>query len=381
MNAVNPIDELKEAKRLQQALRKNPNDITSLLKIAAKLKNQELKRKMLNRVLTLDPVNRAARDMLLEMDRAEMNGEVSQSSHASISTIPNTAATGSLEEPQEKLLVLSYSIVHQTIIFALMAISFVLCLTALDNPEALLVFGIFFLLLIIPLWFVSAVVEASRTGIRISRLFGLSRQEIAWGEIVTIHPNRMGQGLKLSTAEGRSVNISSQLHGYPALVEILSRIRPDLFNLTGNSSNQATASGTRPKTFQKGFFSKYGSLSPLVLGFLIFMGSVSAAQIVPAVLSVIILFVAWKMVAPAPYMVELKENQLQTQSFLKKQQLTAQQIRNINIISLRTVRGVRKNFIQIESCEGRMFRLSGFPEGNEIMYGFLKNWWNAYQEK
>jgi len=30
----------------------------------------------------------------------------------------------------------------------------------------------------------------------------------------------MGQGLKLSSEEGSSLKISSQLHGYPALVEI-----------------------------------------------------------------------------------------------------------------------------------------------------------------
>src|ERR1051325_8390129 len=84
MNAVNPIDELREAKRLQQALRKNPNDIASLLKLAVRLKDQELKRKILNRALRLDPVNQAAREMLLKMDRDELSGGVSQSRHASI---------------------------------------------------------------------------------------------------------------------------------------------------------------------------------------------------------------------------------------------------------------------------------------------------------
>src|ERR1043165_10012372 len=102
MNAVNPTDELKEAKRLQQALRKNPNDIASLLKLAVKLKDQELKRKILNRVLRLDPVNQAARDMLLKMDRAELSGGVSPSRHASISTISNSPAIGSREHPSKK---------------------------------------------------------------------------------------------------------------------------------------------------------------------------------------------------------------------------------------------------------------------------------------
>ena len=251
-----------------------------------------------------------------------------------------------------------------------MAVTLAFCLAALRDPNALPVFGSFFLFLIIPLWCVSAVVKVGHSGFMISRLFGISKQEVAWADIVTIKSIKIGQGMRLSDREGKFVTISGQLHGYPALVEILQKIRPDLFS---------TDKGT--KAFQKSFGPKYGSLAPLCLGFLIFVGSVSSGQFLPAIMSVFIVFLGWRMGVSAPYMIKVERNRLQTRSFLKSQQLNAQQIRDINIISLRTVRGVRKNFIQIESCEGRLFRLSGFPEGNEIMYGFLKNWWKAYQGK
>jgi hypothetical protein len=371
MNAVDPTYELEEVKHIQQALNKNPKDLDALLKLASKVKKLDLKRKVLNRILTLDPVNKPAREMLLEMDRAEMNGGYAQPIPTSISTVQNSTSTtiGSSKEPSKKLLVLRYPFFPlQLFVLGLMAITFAFCLAAIRDPEVLAVFGIFFLFLIIPLWFISAVVEVSRSGIRVCRLFGIFKQEVTWADIISMRSNTMGIGIKLSTKESKSVRISSQLRGYPTLVEILQKLRPDLFSITNDK-------GT--KTFQKTFFSKYGYLTPLILFFLIFIGSVSAAQIFPALISVTALFFLWKRILSAPYRVKLEGNSLQTRSFLKQQQLTAQQIKSIHMITLRTIRGVAETFVQIESLDGTMFRLSRFPEGNEIMYGFLRNWWSA----
>src|SRR5512143_250947 len=60
---------------LKQALAANPNDIDAWLVVAAVVEQPERKRQCLNRVLSLDPTNRIARDELLEMDRAAMGGQ------------------------------------------------------------------------------------------------------------------------------------------------------------------------------------------------------------------------------------------------------------------------------------------------------------------
>jgi len=152
-----------------------------------------------------------------------------------------------------------------------------------------------------------------------------------------------------------------------------------LFSLAGNSSLEDASSRTGAKAFQKSFPVKYGALFLLIPASLLFLGAVFTALFLPAILIGIFLFFFWRMTLFAPYMISVEENRLFTQSFLKKQNLTAQQIKNIRLISLRNRHGVAKNFIQIEPLEGKAFRLSKFPEGNEMMYGFLKNWWGAYQ--
>ncbi len=59
---------------LKQALAADPNDIDAWLVVAAVVEQPERKRQCLNRVLSLDPTNRIAREELLEMDRAAMGG-------------------------------------------------------------------------------------------------------------------------------------------------------------------------------------------------------------------------------------------------------------------------------------------------------------------
>src|SRR5215218_3084852 len=79
MSIAASTNQVKDVLRLKQTLKNNPKDIEALLKLASllgQLKEPDLegRRTILNRVLSLDPVNKAARDMLLEMDRAEMGG-------------------------------------------------------------------------------------------------------------------------------------------------------------------------------------------------------------------------------------------------------------------------------------------------------------------
>ena len=106
MEAEDPTEYYNEAKRLEKALRDNPKDIDAQLKTASMLDDPELKRKLLNCTLSLDPTNKTAREMLLEMDRAEMHAGFSQQSPQTTS-----ASIPSEKKQSEKLLVSRYSLI------------------------------------------------------------------------------------------------------------------------------------------------------------------------------------------------------------------------------------------------------------------------------
>ncbi|MGZ9166116.1 MAG: hypothetical protein ACXW4U_13160, partial [Anaerolineales bacterium] len=277
------------------------------------------------------------------------------------------ASTPSLSDQLEKPLISRYSIIHQILIYPFVLFSILLMFQALGEWDVFIVFAGFFLLLLIPVWFVSAVARVSSSGVKLSRLFGIYRREIEWSEIDSIKPAIMGVGMKLTTTEGGSVTISSQMHGYSTIVEILRRMRPDLFDTAG------------VKIFRKGFFAKYGLFFFLIAATPLALGAVLAPPFLPGIVLAVLIFFFWRSALHAVHLAKVEENRLSIQSFRKNQELTGQQIKNISMMSLRNRRGVAKNFICVELHEGDEYRLSGFPEGNEIMYGFLRNWWDAYQ--
>ncbi len=369
MNAVNLINELNDVKRLRQALKRNPNDIDSQLKLVAKVKDPELKRKVLNRVLTLEPINQTARDMLLELDRAEMGGGYFPSIPSAVSMPLNSSpeAIGSLEQAQQKVLVLRYSISHQLLFYAVLAFSIQLLFMSVGEWDVFGAFAVFFLLLLIPLWFVSAVLEVSSLGLHLSRLFGFFRREMKWTEIQRIEPGPMGVGMRLTAIDGRSLMISSQLHGYSSLVEILHNARPDLFKVTAG------------RIFQKSLLAKYGLFFFLVPATPLAMGGIIVPPFLPGILITVVVFYLWRSLLQAVYMIRMDENKLSTRSFIKSREFSVQQIASIDIVTVYNRRGVAKSSVQIELKDESQLTLSGFPEGNELLYGFLKNWWEGYQ--
>jgi hypothetical protein len=371
MNAVNPLTQLIAAKRMQQTLRKNANDIGALVTLAAFLKDDpELKRKTLNRILSLDPVNKPARDMLLEMDRAEIIGGSTQSILAvPILQAPIPAPGHSLSDPLEKPLVFRYSIIPRVLMYPVMVLSVFALFLAIQmgEVEGLVCFGIPSLMLLFPVWFVSAVVVVDNSSLKLTRLYGVYRREIEWNDIESIQPYDMGAGMRLTSREGKSVTFSSQMTRYPAIVEMLSKVRPDLFNAAG------------VKIFRKSFFWKYWWFFFLIPATVMFMGSIFVPPFLHSILLGWVLFLVWKTTLHAVHAVQVQDNRLSAKSFRKNVEFTAQQIRNINVVTTRNLKGVPKKWVQIELNEGDDLMLSGFPEGIEVMYGFLTNWWNAYK--
>jgi len=103
MNAPNSPEERKEAKRRQQELRRIQKEIHSLLRAAARQKDWEVKRRILNHILLLDSTNSPARDMLLELDQAELHRYKSMGRpypKGTTSTLA-PASLDALQDPQE----------------------------------------------------------------------------------------------------------------------------------------------------------------------------------------------------------------------------------------------------------------------------------------
>ncbi len=388
MNAVDSINKLNSAKQVQQILRKDPDNIAALLELATlagtlKEPDDERKRTILNRVLSLDPINKAAREMLLEMDRAEMGGVHVQTMTPIIPIERSHPPTSirSQNDPLEKPLVFRYSIWLQFLLYLLIAFTGYVSWQILQtgNAEVLLVIGAFLLFLIIPLWFISAVVEVSGSGIRFSRLFGIAHLEFSWDEMKEFRPNALGQGIKILTKEGQLAEISAQISGYSAIVEILQHKRPDLFSMTEASSPESVGSAIKSKTFQKNSLAKYGPLFLVILSSLLLVGTLVTAQCFVAIPIAIILFLLWKFTLHTPHLLKIEENRLSTKSFRKKQDLTAGQIKAIKMVSTYNRWRIARNHVRIELLDGDSFWLAGFLGGDEMMYGFLKNWWDAYQ--
>jgi hypothetical protein len=185
--------------------------------------DRDKKRRLLRHILFLEPGHPEACQMLLEMDRAAIGGDPSRLSLALILQDP---WLGNLPEAP---LTLRYSIVHQLLAYLFMACTVLAGLSMVREMARLIIPGAF---LIIPLWFVSAVIEIGDSGLNVSRLFGIVRSEIGWRDIREVRPSVLGQGLIIIPRAGKTAEISARVHGYPFLIDILRQKRPDLFPAT-----------------------------------------------------------------------------------------------------------------------------------------------------
>jgi hypothetical protein len=134
-------------------------------------------------------------------------------------------------------------------------------------------------------------------------------------------------------------------------------------------------------TFQKSFFAKYAPLFLLILSSLIFLGLVFTLQCLVAILAVLILFLMWRFTLHTPYLLRIDGDRLLTQSFRKKRDLRAREIKDISMGATYHYKrpSHRRRYIHMELLDGTCFHLAGFAGGDEMVFGALKNWWSAHQ--
>jgi hypothetical protein len=392
-DAASHGDKSKALDLLKEALSSNPNDIDALLAFASLVDEPTRKRQIVNRVLSLDAVNRPARDMLLEMDRAELN-----SYRAPLASTPVPASAqpaAPLPKPGAKPQVFRYSTAWLVVLYLFTTMFCCLGLFSASQSvsSAIPTLGLAFLFGISALS-VSSKVEVTEAGIRSSSWLGGS--EIKWNEIARLNSNSWKRSLELISDQGRTVRVSTQVKGYGAIVELLRQKRPDLFGQGSSGAATPDSSGgpaqlspsgavvfTETRTFQKGFLKQYGLLFVLVPLFLLFiwMSFASAdsrlAFLVTAGVCALLMLIPFFQVAG----LKVEPNQLTIQSFFEEKVLSASQVREIKMQSVRGRYGRVTNFVNIIPVEGKKYALVGFAEGEELLYGFLMNWWSAYQRR
>ena len=179
------------------------------------------------------------------------------------------------------------------------------------------------------------------------------------------------------------------------MVEILRQKRPDLFGTPQASPVQGyerlqpttrldSPAFTGSKTFKKSFIKQYGFLFALIPMCLLLAGLGLAASAETRIAFLVSAgFCALLMLIPFFQVSEVKvePNKLTVQTFFEEKEFSAHQIKEIKMQSVRGRYGRVTNFVNILPVEGKNYPLSGFSEGEEMLYGFLMNWWNRYQNR
>ena len=411
LDAAKRGDQSQAIDLLKQELSTNPNDIDALLAFASIIEEPTKKRQVLNRVLSLEATNKIAREAMLQLDRAELNSYRSQPISAPVSkpqtqaTAPaasSSSSTTNVAKSADKPMVFRYSTGWLAVLYVFTTI---FCCTGLllatqdlgDSFPSLMLALLFGLSALS----VSSKVEVKETGIRTSSL--LRNAEIKWNEIASIKPNAMQKKLELISNTGNSVKVSTQVKGYAAIVELLRQKRPDLFAGTATaplqqivfatSLEQSPSLSSNPsvpasivsenKTFQKSFLRVYGLLFLLVplLFLFVWLAFASAeartASLVTAVFCILLMLIPFLQVSS----VKAEPNKLTIETFFEQKELHARQIKEIKMQAVRGRYGRVTNFVHIVPAEGKKYPLSGFSEGEEIIYGYLMNWWNTYKDR
>ncbi len=446
IEAANQGDKNKAMSFLKEVLSANPNDVDAWLVLAAVVDEPKRKRQCLNRVLALDPVNKLAREELLEMDRAEMGGTPPfvpeyvpafepespprsgpsmslESNRPEVQPTPTQPARVSLpgwaeEKPEgkpqgkpqpkpsskphaEKSQVFKYSTFTRIFIYIIAVVFSCSFLLALQDASLLLIPCGGYLLILPAVWIVSKQVEVGEKGIRVSQLFGLVGSDIRWDEIAHIQSKQ--NDLALSAKKGNTVKVTKQVVGYPAIIEILRQKRPDLFGMTQSPPIQnngfSSDSGTSPslgydipsavpsfagtRTFKKSFFKQFGIVFIVVpLCLLALWTTYSEPQyrlgaILTALFCLVVIVLPFFQVGE----VKVGPNKISIESFFEQKEFSAKEIREIRMQSVRGRYGRVTNFVNIVTAKGKNYPVQGFSDGDEIIYGILHQWWEAYRNR
>lgn len=419
--ALKQGDKNKATEYLKQAIAANQQDVDAWL-VLSTLMDPERKRQCLNRVLTLEPTNKIAREEMLKLDRAAMGNapyaqpsRPAQEQRVQVSALqekpvqsrqpvsglqtdfrretpdiqPRPMSTSIASQRRiNKPLVFRYPILILLATYSFAMLFFFANIVAIQEPSMFLLLCGLSLAALASIWVVSAKIEINEEGISSSRMFGMVWAQVKWDEIKSA--KSAAQGLSLITQNGSSVKIISQVSGYPSVVKILRERRPDLFDITpsvrAGSENegfiQSASAFAGKKVFTKGFLGRFGSYILTLPFFLVCIWAMFAERenMIAASIGAVMGF--FMILSPLFDVFELTVtgNKIKFVSMFDEKELAAGSIREVKMKTVRS-RSVVHHFPALVTDKGKEYTLKGFSEGSEMLYGFLLNWWNAHQNQ
>ena len=435
IEAANHGDKNKAMAFLKQALAANPKDTEALLALAGLVDDPDHKRHVLNRLLTVDPVNLLARDELLKLDRQAMGTFLTETNAVALrqtaakpsttsSSLPksptqNPAAGKSITQPvnvknsftrwnwveesptvkpQVAVEIDSHAIIEKPVVFKYpllwrllmyFIVAFFGCVGLLVASQnilnSLLLLGLAALTGVIAMA-LSPDVEVSEAGLRSSGMF--SSAEIGWDDIAGLKSVPLKRRLELSKKNGEVVNVSTQVSGYPRIVEIIRQRRPDLFggipargSLRASSPSHSSENETR--TFSKGLLKQYGISFILIpfSFFAIWIALTEPQQRTGALIAAVICGILMVLPLFQVSSIKVEPDKLTIETLFEEKGLRAREIKEIKLQSVRGRYGRVTHFVNIILITGQKYPVHGFPEGDEIIYGTLLSWWDTYRDE
>jgi hypothetical protein len=149
------------------------------------------------------------------------------------------------------------------------------------------------------------------------------------------------------------------------------------------SANPSVSPSDSARTFKKSYLKQYGmlfALVPLAL-LLIWLALASpqarTASLISVVVCILLCIIPFVQVSS----ITIESNRLKIETFLEEKVVSAGQIKEIKMKAVRGRYGRVTNFVNIVLTEGKNYPLNGFVDGDEFIYGFLTNWWEANRSK
>ncbi len=145
------------------------------------------------------------------------------------------------------------------------------------------------------------------------------------------------------------------------------------------SSNPSGSAPSDARTFKKSYVKQYGILFVLVpFAFLLVWLALSSPQartvsLISAVVCILFCIIPFVQVGS----ITVESNKLKIETFLEEKVVSAREIKEIKMKAVRGRYGRVTNFVNIVLAEGKNYPLNGFVDGDDFIYGFLTNWWEA----
>jgi hypothetical protein len=153
------------------------------------------------------------------------------------------------------------------------------------------------------------------------------------------------------------------------------------------STTKYHQSGATPaistKIFKKGFFKQYGILFALIpfLFLLVWLAFASpetrTASLVSAGACALLSLIPFFQVGA----LKVEPNKLTIETFFEEKQLSAREIKEIKMQSVRGRYGRVTHFVNIIPVKGKNYPIGKFNDRPEIIHEFLMNWWNNYRNQ